>query len=65
MQASIVVPIVAVIALLFKEVFGIELDGSQQAVIADGVIAIGLAGVGIYGVFKTYRKKYESRKSIK
>lgn len=58
MQASIVVPIVAVIALLFKNLFGVELGESEQAVIADGLIAISLAGVGIYGVFKTYRKKY-------
>ena len=57
MQVSIIAPIIAVLALLVKSVFGIEIGEELQAQIADGVISIGLAIVATLGVVKAHQSK--------
>lgn len=57
MQASIVLPVIAVIALLIKTVFGIEIDHELQSSIADATVAITLAVIGVLGVIKNHQSK--------
>lgn len=59
MQTSIVAPIVAILALFLKEVFGINLGESEIQIIVDGIVALGLAVIAIVGVFKSYKKQDE------
>ena len=57
MQASIIVPIVAVLALLLKSVFGIEIGEEIQTKFAEGITAITLAIIAIFGVIKAHKSK--------
>lgn len=59
MQATIIVPIVALFALVMKQVFGIELGETEQAQIADGILAISLGAVALIGVLSKHNKKKE------
>ena len=57
MQTSLIAPIVAIIGLFLKEFFGITLGEDDMKVITDGIIAVGLALLGLYGVYKGYKEK--------
>lgn len=57
MQASIIAPIIAVLALLAKAVFGIEIGEELQAQIADAVLTSVLAIVALFGVVKAHKSK--------
>lgn len=57
MQASILIPLVAFIALLVKELFHIEIDANQQTVIVNGLVAIGLAVITVLGIVKKHNSK--------
>ena len=63
MQASIILPVIAVLALCIKSVFGIEINEELQSTIADAVLAVVLAVMGILGVVKAHQsKKLTNRK---
>lgn len=57
MQASIILPIVAVISLLVKAVFGIEIGEEVQAQIADAVLNASLAIIAVLGIVKAHKNK--------
>lgn len=57
MQASIILPIVAVLSLLVKLVFGIEIGEELQAQIADALLNAVLAVIAIFGVVKAHKNK--------
>jgi uncharacterized membrane protein len=57
MQASIIAPIVAVMALLAKSAFGIEIGAELQEQIADAVLSVTLAVVAVFGVVKSHQDK--------
>lgn len=57
MQASIIVPIIAVISLLVKAVFGIEIGEELQAQIADAFLTASLAVIAVFGVLKAHKNK--------
>lgn len=56
MQATIIMPIVAVLALLAKGVFGIEIGEELQAQIADAILNMALAVIAVVGIVKGQRK---------
>jgi hypothetical protein len=57
MQVSIIVPIIAVVALLIKSVFGIEIGEELQTKFAEGLTALTLAVIAIFGVIKAHKSK--------
>lgn len=57
MQASIILPIVAVLSLLVKGVFGIEIGEEVQAQIADAVLNASLAIIAVFGIVKAHKNK--------
>lgn len=57
MQASIILPIVAVVSLLVKAVFGIEIGEEVQAQIADAVLNASLAIIAVLGIVKAHKNK--------
>ena len=52
MYASVVAPLIAVIAFFAQVVFGVNLSEELQSQIAEAIINVGLAGVATYGVIK-------------
>lgn len=57
----IIVPIVAVLAMVVKLITGIELDQETQAVIAESVGYVVLGVTGVIGVVKSFDKKKEDK----
>lgn len=57
MQASILIPIVAMLALVMKEIFQVEIDANQQTVIVNGLVAVGLGVVALLGIMKKHQSK--------
>jgi uncharacterized membrane protein len=57
MQTSIIVPIIAVLALLIKSVFGIEIGQELQTQFAEGLTAFALAVVAVFGIIKSHKSK--------
>lgn len=61
MQPTIIIPIVALIGLLLKELFGIELGQDEQQILIDGLIAVSLAVVAGVGIIKSHKEKKKSK----
>lgn len=57
MQVSIIAPIIAVLALLAKGLFGIEIGEELQAQLVEGVLSAVLALVAVFGVVKAHQSK--------
>jgi hypothetical protein len=59
---AVVIPVVAVIAMIAKVVFGIEISESEQAVIVENVVTVVIAGMALYSIVKNIVKKVKASK---
>lgn len=59
MQASIIIPVLTLIALVVKSIFGIEIGEETIEQIADGIVTLGLGVITVIGVVKSHQKKEE------
>jgi uncharacterized membrane protein len=57
---AIIIPIVALIALILKSAFGVELGTEAQDIIADGILGI----ITLVGIFLHPKKKTVKDKKI-
>lgn len=57
MNKTMILPIVAVIALAVKAFTGIEVSAELQEQIATGIAILGAAVYAVYGVFKNHKKE--------
>lgn len=57
MQASIILPIIAVISLFLKVTFGIEIGEELQQQIADVAVNATLVVISVFGIVKAHRSK--------
>ena len=60
LNKAIIIPIVALIALIIKSAFGVELGTEAQDVIADGILGI----ITLVGIFLHPKKKTVKDKKI-
>ena len=56
MTKALITPIVALLALIVKMVFGVELTPEQQSVMADGFLAL-VTVIGLFLAWLDKRKK--------
>jgi hypothetical protein len=56
MSRAILVPIIAVLCLAIKSIWGVEIDAPTQAEIANVVSSVVLLGATLVGIFKSYKK---------
>lgn len=59
MTKSMVLPIIAVVALGVKALTGIEISADLQEQLATGIVILGGVAYAIYGVFKNHKKEGE------
>ena len=57
MSKAMVLPIIAVICLVLKSAFGIEIGADVQGQIADAIVVVSLAVVAVIGIVKDNKKK--------
>lgn len=60
MNKTVIIPIVAVLALVAKLVYGIEVNQITQDQVSELVTAIVLGITGLIGVVKNYKKESDS-----
>lgn len=53
---TMILPIIAILALGLKAATGVEIDQATQESIATGAGILVAAGLSIYGVFKNHKK---------
>ena len=67
MQATIFIPVLSLIALVLKAVFGVEIGEETIHQVADILVTVTLGIIALIGIFKTYSKKvkdaYEEKKA--
>jgi hypothetical protein len=56
MNKTIILPIIAVIALIIEAVTGQKIDKATQDDVANGLTILVTAGVTIWGIFKNHKK---------
>lgn len=56
---SILIPIIAVIAIGVKLATGIDLDAALQSQIVDAIVSVISVGAVVYGIFKNYQKSVD------
>lgn len=56
---SILIPIIAVIAIGIQLATGINLDAALQSQIVDAIVNVISVGAVVYGIFKNYQKPVE------
>lgn len=57
MYRTAIAPIIAVLALVFHAITGIEVEEDMQAQITTGIVSLIAGVVSIYGIYKTHDKK--------
>lgn len=62
MSKVIIVPIVAVLALVVKAITGIEIDADTQTAVVEFIGYISLGVVGVIGVVKNFKNKLKKEK---
>jgi uncharacterized protein (DUF697 family) len=59
---TLIFPIVAVVAMLAKVVFGVEISEDEQAVIVENIATVVIAGTALYSIVKNIVKKVKENK---
>lgn len=57
MTKSMILPFIAVLALVTKAVLGVDISAELQDQIANGIVILGGAGYVVYGIFKNHKKE--------
>ena len=65
MQATVIIPILSLIALVIKSVFGIEIGQEEIEQVADIIVTIILGAVTLVGILKTYSTKIKDSQKDK
>ena len=65
MQATVIIPILSLIALVIKSVFGIEIGQEEIEQVADIIVTIILGAVTLVGNLKTYSTKIKDSQKDK
>lgn len=62
MSRVIILPVITVIAIVLKGLFGIEISEDLQNGIVDGILAVFLVGTGVLTAIRTRQKREQTGK---